>query len=136
MSRRQVLVRWLMVVVLLSVWPGGIAAAAHPTGPRHELPHPIIPCTPAELPEQAVPIESCPIEDPGTVPASSTTTTVPASTTTTTTVVEQPTPDQSPPEQTQQQPADPEGPGADSVPCVPPQVPDEAVPDTCPAPEE
>ncbi|MGH9168263.1 MAG: hypothetical protein ACRD02_10625 [Acidimicrobiia bacterium] len=172
MSRRQVLVRWLMVVVLLSVWPGGIAAAAQPTGPRHELPHPIIPCTPAELPEQAVPVESCPIEDPGTVPASTTTTTVPASTTTTTvrastttttvpastttttvpastttttvpastttttTVVEQsPTPDRSPPEQTQQQPADP-GPGADSVPCVHPQVPDEAVPDTCPAPEE
>jgi hypothetical protein len=199
MRRRQVLMRWLMVVVLLSVWPGGIAVAAHPNG-RPDLPHPIIPCTPAELPDQAVPIESCSPEDPGTAPDSSTTTTVPDSTTTTTvpdqsttttvpdsttttvpdqsttttvpdpttattvpdqsappttttttsvpgqpaptttvpgpttttTVpVEPPTPDQ-PQDQTQLQPAHPGGSDAGTIPCVPPEMPDEAVPDTCP----
>jgi hypothetical protein len=178
MRRRQVLMRWLMVVVLLSVWPGGIAVAAHPNG-RPDLPHPIIPCTPAELPDQAVPVEDCSTEDPGPPPDSTTTTTVPDSTTTTTvpdesapttttttsvpdqsaptttttttsvpgqsapttTVpdpttttsvpVEAPTPDQSP-DQTQLQPAHPGGSDAGTIPCVPPEMPDEAVPDTCP----
>jgi hypothetical protein len=165
MSRRPELMRWLMVVVLLSVWPGGIAAAAHPnaSGSRPELPHPIIPCTPAELPDQAVPIESCSTEDPGTLPDSTTTTTVPdpsttttvpdPSTTTTTTTTSVPgqsvptttlpdptttttVPDGPPPadqrqDQAQLQPAPP-GSDAGTIPCVPPEMPDEAVPDTCP----